>query len=46
MGEVQDSLNNKVVNGLGRMWGGDFSIDFVSDEMTSFVQTFHIYNYD
>ena len=46
LGEVQDSLNNKVVNGLGRMTGGDFDYDFTSDEMTAFIQEFHIYNYD
>ena len=28
MGEVHKSLNNKVINGLGKMRGGDFQINF------------------
>lgn len=46
LGEIQESLNNKVINGLGRMTGGDFDYNFTSDEMTSFIQVFHITNYD
>lgn len=46
MGEVQSSLNGKTINGLGRIKGGDFDYNFGSDEMTSFIQTFHITNYD
>lgn len=46
LGEIQASLNGKVINGLGKMTGGDFDYNFTSDEMTSFIQTFHITNYD
>lgn len=46
MGEIQASLNGKVINGLGTMTGGDFDFNFTSDEMTSFIQTFRITNYD
>lgn len=46
LGEVQRSLDKKVINGLGRMSGGDFEFNFASNEMTHFLQTFSITNFD
>ena len=46
LGEVQESLNQKVVNGLGKLVGGDFDYDFGTDEMTAFSQIFQIVDYD
>lgn len=46
MGEIQKSLNKKVINGIGRMVGGDFEYSFTTDEMTCYIQHFKIINYD
>lgn len=46
LGEVQRSLDNKIINGLGRMSGGDFEQMLTTNEMTYFRQTFTITNYD
>lgn len=46
MGEIQSSLDGKTINGLGKISGGDFEYNFGSDEMTGFIQTFTITEYD
>ena len=46
MGELQKSLNDKIINGLGRMQGGDFSLNFLTDEMSCYEIEYRIINYD
>ena len=46
MGEVQKSLNGKKIEGLGKMTGGDFDLNFMSEEMTAYEQDFVITSYD
>ncbi len=46
MGEIQDSLDNRTINGLGKIKGGDFDYNFGSNEMTAFIQRFMITSYD
>jgi len=46
MGEIEDSLKGKKVNGLGKIDGGDFAINYVTDEMSSYEQTFWIVTYE
>lgn len=46
LGEIEESLNNKTVNGLGKIEGGDFTINFFTDEVSDFEQTFWITTYD
>ena len=46
MGAVQESLNQKIINGMGRMVGGDFNYSFTTDEVTCFIMYFEIINYD
>lgn len=46
MGEIEDSLNGKKVNGLGKMMGGDFDLNFLTDEITTYEQTFWITSYE
>lgn len=46
MSEITSSLDGKVVNGLGRISGGDFEYNFTSNEITAFLQTFMITSYD
>ena len=45
MSEIQESLNNKVVNGLGRIQGGDFSLNFLTDEISCYEMEFQIIEY-
>lgn len=46
LGEIQRSLENKTVNGLGKIQGGDFSLSFLTDEIACYEQTFEIITYD
>lgn len=46
MGEVQQSLNGKKINGLGTITGGDFELNFLSDEISCYQQEFFITTYD
>ena len=46
MGEIQDSLVGKKVNGLGKIDGGDFELKFVTDEVVCYTQTFYIVTYE
>lgn len=46
MGEVQKSLNNKKIEGLGKMTGGDFDLNFLTEEISAYEQTFSITSYD
>lgn len=46
MGEIQESLNGKTINGLGRITGGDFDLNFLSEEISCYVQMFYITSYE
>lgn len=46
MGEIHKSLNRKTINGLGKMVGGDFQINFLTDEMSCYEMTYGITSYD
>lgn len=46
MGEIQESLNGKTINGLGKMEGGDFDLNFLSDEISCYVQSFMLTSYE
>lgn len=46
LGEIQSSLDGKTVNGLGKILGGDFELNFVTDEAICYQQTFQITEYD
>lgn len=46
MGEIEESLDGKIVNGLGKMIGGDFDLNFLTEEMTAYEQTFWITSYE
>lgn len=45
LGEIENSLDGKLVNGLGRISGGDFSINFLTEEISCYEQTFEIIQY-
>ena len=46
MGEIQNSLSGKRINGLGTITGGDFSINFLTEEISCYEMTFSIIEYD
>lgn len=46
LGEIQSSLDSKTINGLGKMTGGDFALNYVTDEITCYEQSFSITSYD
>lgn len=46
LGEIQDSLEDKTVNGLGKIDGGDFKLSFLTDEIGCYEQTYTITSYD
>ena len=46
LGEIQSSLDGKTVNGLGKISGGDFELNFVTDESICYQQSFQITEYD
>ena len=45
LGQVQKSLDEKTVNGLGKISGGDFEINFVTDDVICYQQVFEITEY-
>lgn len=46
MSEVSKSLKGKTVEGLGRIEGGTFELNFLSEEISCYQQTFYITTYD
>ena len=46
MGEIQKSLDGKKIEGLGKMIGGDFDLNFLTEEISAYEQTFIITAYD
>lgn len=46
MGEIHKSLNNKIIDGLGKMVGGDFQINFLTDEISSYEMIYRFTSYD
>lgn len=46
MGEIHKSLNGKIVDGLGKISGGDFQINFLTDEMSCYEINYYIQSYD
>lgn len=46
MSEIHKSLNNKVINGLGRLQGGDFDLNFLTDEISCYEMNYSIIEYE
>ena len=46
MGEIQKTLEGKTINGLGKIPGGDFAINFITEEMTAYEMSFRFTSYD
>lgn len=45
MGEIQKSLEGKYINGLGKIKGSGFSVNFFTEEISAFLMTFKITQY-
>ena len=46
MGEIQNSLNGKVIDGLGKVHGGDFDVNFFTEEISCYEMTYEFSLYD
>lgn len=46
MGQIHKSLNGKTVEGLGRISGGDFQVNFLTEEMSCYEMNYYITSYD
>ena len=46
LGEIEESLQGKTVNGLGTITGGDFDLNFLTEEIGAYEQTFWITQYE
>ena len=46
LGEIEESLDGKIIEGLGKMSGGDFELNFLTEEISSYKQEFIITSYD
>lgn len=46
IGEIQNSLDNKIINGLGRIQGGEFDLNFLTDEMSCYEVSYRITDYE
>ena len=46
LGEIQKSLEGKRINGLGKLSGGNFDLNFITDEIASYEMVFNITAYD
>lgn len=45
LGEIEKSLNGKTINGLGKMSGGDFDLNFLTEEVCCYTQQYEIIAY-
>ena len=46
LGEIEESLDGKKINGLGEMKGGNFDLNFLTEEIGAYEQTFWITAYE
>lgn len=46
MGEIQKSLVGKHIGGIGKIMGGNFELNFLTEEMSCYEMSFQITNYD
>lgn len=46
LGEIENSLNGKSINGLGKIDGGNFDLRLLSKEMSVYQQIFQVVSYE
>lgn len=46
LGEIKKTLQGKVINGLGKISGGNFDLNFLTEEMSCYEMEFYITEYE
>lgn len=46
LGQVQNALDGKTINGLGKLSGGDFNLKLLTEEMSCYESVFELTEYD
>lgn len=46
MGEILKCLKGKVISGLGKIEGGNFSLNFLTEEISCYEMSFEVIDYD
>lgn len=46
LGEIQESLDEKKINGLGKLSGGDFEVKLVTEEFSCYEASYSLITYD
>ena len=46
LGEIQDSLEGLKINGMGQLTGGDYKLEFITDDVSAHTIAFNIIAYD
>ena len=46
LGEIENSLQGKKINGLGKIEGGDFDLNFLTEEIGAYEQNYWITSYE
>lgn len=46
LGEIEKSLQGKTINGLGKLEGGDFELNFLTEEIGAYEQFFQVVTYE
>lgn len=46
LGAIQESIEGKTINGLGRIEGGDFNLEYLTPEISCYSQTYDIVVYE
>ncbi len=46
MGQIHKTINNKIIDGFGKVTGGDFQINFLTDEVRSYEMVYYVTDYD
>lgn len=46
LSEIQTSLDGKIINGLGRLSGGDFNLKLLTEEMSCYETVYTLMEYD
>ena len=46
MGQIHKTINNKIIDGFGKVTGGDFQINFLTDEVGSYEMVYYVTDYD
>lgn len=46
MGQIHKTINNKIIDGFGKVTGGDFQINFLTDEVGSYEMVYYVTDYN